>query len=201
MRIEKLETFIAENWMFVRLTTDNGLQGVGESTFFGWPQAAESVAKSFAEYLIGQDPLPVEQHWLYMFRNKNMRGMAIGGAKPSGRIAIKRGQLGQPPAERTPRPRAGARVFRLVFGSKSHRPLDGSAGGSVSLEYFPRARNRFCSRPVRARAGPTEPTGCARPAVPATPGRRKAGAPDRSAGSADRRDSAPGRRSPPPPGS
>lgn len=80
MRIETLETFIAENWMFVRLTTDNGLQGVGESTFFGWPQAAESVARSFAEYLIGQDPLPVEQHWLYMFRNKNMRGMAIGGA-------------------------------------------------------------------------------------------------------------------------
>jgi galactonate dehydratase len=38
------------------------------------------VAKSFAEYLVGQDPLPVEQHWLYMFRNKNMRGMAIGGA-------------------------------------------------------------------------------------------------------------------------
>ncbi|MSQ35317.1 MAG: mandelate racemase/muconate lactonizing enzyme family protein [Dehalococcoidia bacterium] len=80
MRIEKLETFIAENWMFVRLTTDDGISGVGESTFFGWPQAAETVAKSFSQYLIGQDPLPVEQHWLYMFRNKNMRGMAIGGA-------------------------------------------------------------------------------------------------------------------------
>lgn len=80
MRIEKLETFIAENWMFVRITTDSGLQGAGESTFFGWPQATEQIAKSFGEYLIGQDPLPVEQHWLYMQRNKNMRGMAIGGA-------------------------------------------------------------------------------------------------------------------------
>ncbi len=80
MKIEKLETFVAHNWMFVRLTTDTGLQGVGESTFFGWPNAAETITKSFSEYLIGQDPLPVEQHWLYMFRNKNMRGMAIGGA-------------------------------------------------------------------------------------------------------------------------
>jgi len=80
MKIERLETFISTNWMFVRLTTDNGIQGVGESTFFGWPAAAQTIAVSFKEYLVGNDPLPVENHWLYMQRNKNMRGNAIGGA-------------------------------------------------------------------------------------------------------------------------
>jgi len=80
MKIERLETFIAANWMFVRITTDNGIQGVGESTFFGWPAAAEAVAVSFRDYFTGNDPLPVEHHWLYMQRNKNMRGNAIGGA-------------------------------------------------------------------------------------------------------------------------
>ena len=79
MKIEKLETFVAVNWMMVRITTDNGIQGVGESTFFGWPGAARDVALSFEPYLIGQDPLRNEHHWNYMYRAKSMRGGAIGG--------------------------------------------------------------------------------------------------------------------------
>ena len=80
MRIENFETFISMNWMFVRITTEKGIQGIGESTFFGWPGAAREVAMSFKDYFTGNDPLPVENHWLYMHRNKNMRGNAIGGA-------------------------------------------------------------------------------------------------------------------------
>ena len=79
MKIEKIETFIAVNWMMVRVTTDNGIQGVGESTFFGWPGAAENVVLSFEPYLIGKDPLRNEHHWNYMYRAKSMRGGAIGG--------------------------------------------------------------------------------------------------------------------------
>ncbi|MBI4306218.1 MAG: mandelate racemase/muconate lactonizing enzyme family protein [Chloroflexi bacterium] len=80
LRIADFETFIASSWMFVRITTENGTRGVGESTFFGWPRAAEDVALSFRDYYIGNDALPVEQHWLWMQRNKNMRGGALGGA-------------------------------------------------------------------------------------------------------------------------
>jgi galactonate dehydratase len=80
LKIEAIETFIATNWMFVRITTDSGLTGVGESTFFGFPGAAKDVAESFGTYLKGQDPLNVEHHWLYMFRSRAMRGGAIGGA-------------------------------------------------------------------------------------------------------------------------
>ncbi len=80
MRIQELETFISENWLMVRLTTDNGLSGIGESTFFGWPAAVQTVVESFREYLIGNDPLPVEHHFNFMYRSKSMRGGAIGGA-------------------------------------------------------------------------------------------------------------------------
>ncbi len=80
MKIENMETFIAVNWLFVRITTDDGIQGVGESTFFGWPLAAEAVARSFEGYLIGKTPLSVEHHWNYMYRSRSMRGGAIGGA-------------------------------------------------------------------------------------------------------------------------
>ena len=80
MKIDSVETFIAHNWLFVKITTDNGLIGVGESTFFGWPEATREIVHSFRDYLVGNDPLPVEHHWLWMFRNKSMRGGAIGGA-------------------------------------------------------------------------------------------------------------------------
>ena len=80
MRIEQLETFISENWLMVRLTTDTGLSGVGESTFFGWPGAVQEIVESFRGYLVGNDPLPVEHHFNYMYRSKSMRGGAIGGA-------------------------------------------------------------------------------------------------------------------------
>lgn len=79
MRIDQIETFIAVNWMIVRITTDTGISGVGESTFFGWPGASENVVKSFSPYLIGADPLRTEHHWNMMYRAKSMRGGAIGG--------------------------------------------------------------------------------------------------------------------------
>ena len=79
MKIDQIETFIAVNWMIVRITTDTGISGVGESTFFGWPGASENVVKSFGPYLIGADPLRTEHHWNMMYRAKSMRGGAIGG--------------------------------------------------------------------------------------------------------------------------
>lgn len=80
MRIDQIETFTAVNWMMVRITTDDGVSGVGESTFFGWPGASENVVRSFESYLVGQDPLRTEHHWNTMYRSKSMRGGAIGGA-------------------------------------------------------------------------------------------------------------------------
>ncbi len=80
MKIESVETFIVTNWLIVRIRTDNGLEGVGESTFFGWPGATQDVVRSFESYLVGNDPLNIEHHWNWMFRNKAMRGGAIGGA-------------------------------------------------------------------------------------------------------------------------
>jgi len=80
VKIERIDTYVAHNWMFVEVTTDSGLKGVGESTFFGFPEATASVAKGFGERLIGEDPLRIEYHNLSLYRAYSMRGMAIGGA-------------------------------------------------------------------------------------------------------------------------
>ena len=80
MKIEKVETFVAHNWMFVQITTDSGITGVGESTFFGFPDATALVAEAFGKRLIGEDPARIEFHNLSLHRAYSMRGMAIGGA-------------------------------------------------------------------------------------------------------------------------
>ncbi len=80
MKIERIDTYVAHNWMFVEVTTDTGLKGVGESTFFGFPDATALVAESFGKRLIGQDPFRIEYHNLSLYRAFSMRGMAIGGA-------------------------------------------------------------------------------------------------------------------------
>lgn len=80
MKIERIDTYVAHNWMFVEVTTDTGLKGVGESTFFGFPDATALVADSFGKRLIGEDPFRIEYHYLSLYRAYSMRGMAIGGA-------------------------------------------------------------------------------------------------------------------------
>ena len=80
MRIETVETFIAHNWMFVRIRTNTGLEGIGESTFFAFPEAAASVVHRLAPKLRGMDPMRPEFVFLDLYRNASMRGMAIGGA-------------------------------------------------------------------------------------------------------------------------
>jgi galactonate dehydratase len=80
VKIERIDTYVAHNWMFVEVTTDTGVKGVGESTFFGFPDATALVADSFGKRLIGEDPSRIEYHYLSLYRAYSMRGMAIGGA-------------------------------------------------------------------------------------------------------------------------
>jgi galactonate dehydratase len=80
MRIDQVETFTAGGALYVRLTTDTGVQGIGESTCFGWPVAVEEVVRSFRSYLVGADPFDVEAHWLHLYRTLCFRGMVVVGA-------------------------------------------------------------------------------------------------------------------------
>jgi galactonate dehydratase len=80
MRIEKVEAIPAVGACYVRVTTDDGTTGVGESTFFAWPTAVAELVSAFGDYLVGKDPLDVEHHWLAIYRNLSFRGMAVSGA-------------------------------------------------------------------------------------------------------------------------
>jgi galactonate dehydratase len=88
MKIELVENILAGRWHFVRITTDTGVVGVGESGFWGYPEASERIVDTWRSYLVGKDPLTIEHHWQYLYRNSHFMGSAVGGALGAVDIAL-----------------------------------------------------------------------------------------------------------------
>ena len=80
VRIETIEVVAAHSSVFVRITTDNGVIGIGESTAFAFPLAVVEVVSALRSSLIGADAFEVGRHWLRTYRAMGWRGLALGGA-------------------------------------------------------------------------------------------------------------------------
>ncbi len=79
MKITDIETIAVDRYLFVKVHTDEGLTGLGESGAWGYLEASASAIETFKRYLIGQDPLRIEHHWQYLYRWSHFRGAAIMG--------------------------------------------------------------------------------------------------------------------------
>lgn len=78
MKIARIEQFFPRPRMrLVKITTDNGLVGWGESTLEGKPKSTMGAVDELSEYLIGKDPLLIEHHWQHIYRSAFFRGGAI----------------------------------------------------------------------------------------------------------------------------
>ena len=88
MKIERVESILAGSSQIVRIITDNGLVGVGQSACWGYLEATDSVVKKFADYLVGKDPLDIEHHWQYLYRMGPFRGSVLSGALSAVDIAL-----------------------------------------------------------------------------------------------------------------
>ncbi len=79
LRITDLKTFLVdggkdENFVFVKLYTNQGITGLGEGTL---PNKGATVAAAIEEhkrYLVGKDPTEIERHWRGMFIGPRYRG-------------------------------------------------------------------------------------------------------------------------------
>lgn len=80
MEITDIRTRPVDRWLFVEVETDAGIIGIGESGTWGFLEASEGAIETFKRYLIGKDPLRIDHHWQYMYRNAHFRGAAIMGA-------------------------------------------------------------------------------------------------------------------------
>jgi len=58
----------------VKITTDTGIVGWGETTLEGKPKSTVAAVEEMAEYLVGKDPLRIEHHWQHIYRSAFYRG-------------------------------------------------------------------------------------------------------------------------------
>ena len=87
-KIERVESLPIGGGYYVRIYTDDGLVGVGQSAAWGYPAAVDQVMQTFAQYLVGQDPMRIEHHWQYLYRLAPFRGNIVSGAVSAVDIAL-----------------------------------------------------------------------------------------------------------------
>ena len=93
MKIEKVEglligsDLLGANYV-VRITTDTGITGVGQSGAWGFPDATQKIVEQYSEWLVGQDPLRIEYIQQYLYRMRPFRGNLVSGALSAIDIAL-----------------------------------------------------------------------------------------------------------------
>ena len=78
MRVTDVKTFAVDcyrtNWVFVKVYTDEGIDGVGEATLEYKEHALIGAVEHIKEYLVGKNPLDVQAHWFHIYRDAYWRG-------------------------------------------------------------------------------------------------------------------------------
>ncbi len=93
MKIKTLETFLANagqrNYLFVRLTTDTGLTGIGEATLEWQERAVEVLLNEWvASRILGKDPFDIEAVVGGMIRDQYQGGSTVMTAISAAEIAM-----------------------------------------------------------------------------------------------------------------
>jgi len=88
MRIAEVESRVVGDMHFVRVRTDNGLEGIGQSACWAYPAAVHAVVQTFVPTLIGLDPLETERIWQRLWRMGPFRGSVISGAVSAVDLAL-----------------------------------------------------------------------------------------------------------------
>lgn len=78
MKIRNLELFkVPPRWLFLKITTDEGLVGWGEPVVEGRARTVEMAVQELSDYLLGKNPLHIEDHWQTLYRGGFYRGGPI----------------------------------------------------------------------------------------------------------------------------
>lgn len=88
IQIEAVDTVVAEKWLFVLVTTENGLTGVGEGGLWVMPAVSEAAVLAIRPALIGRNALAPAEIWQNVYRYSHFRGAALGAALSAVDIAL-----------------------------------------------------------------------------------------------------------------
>ena len=88
MKIEAVDSRVIGPTHYVRITTDDGIVGYGQSGCWAYPSAVHAVVTAFTDYLIGVDPRTIEHHWHHLYRMGPFRGAVLTSAVSAIDIAL-----------------------------------------------------------------------------------------------------------------
>lgn len=81
MKVTDIKTFVVDcfrtNWVFVKVYTNEGIDGVGEATLEYKEKSLIGAVEHIKEYLVGKNPLDIEKHWHDIYRDAYWRGGAV----------------------------------------------------------------------------------------------------------------------------
>ena len=77
MKITDIKTYVIDcyrtNWVFIKIFTDEGITGVGESTLEYKENSLLGAIEDLKGDLIGKNPINIEEHFYHMFRDSYWR--------------------------------------------------------------------------------------------------------------------------------
>ncbi len=77
-RIDRFDLFkVPPRWLFLKITTDEGVEGWGEPVVEGRAETVAAAVREMGEYLVGADPTRIEDLWQTLYRGGFYRGGPI----------------------------------------------------------------------------------------------------------------------------
>lgn len=75
MKITEMKMYqVPPRWLFLKIETDENICGWGEPIVEGRASTVQAAVEEMKTYLIGKDPLKIEDHWQVMYRAGFYRG-------------------------------------------------------------------------------------------------------------------------------
>src|SRR5690625_4514532 len=68
---------VPPRWLFLKISTDEGIVGWGEPIVEGRAETVKAAVKELMSYLVGKDPFRIEDHWQMLYRSGFYRGGPI----------------------------------------------------------------------------------------------------------------------------
>jgi galactonate dehydratase len=85
VKIEQIETFLVPpRWLFVKVSTDEGISGWGEATLEGRSDTVRAAVHDLEDLLVGRDPRRIEDHWQVMSKSGFYRGGPVFSSAVAG---------------------------------------------------------------------------------------------------------------------
>ena len=127
-------TPLTNRGLLLQVETDAGLTGLGAPMNYEHGRTVERAILDMGDYLIGRDPLQIEDHWQTLYRSSYSRQMPILLAALSGIEMACLDLLGKT---------ANLPVWQLLGGSVRERiRVYGAAGGATPEQAAQAARQR-----------------------------------------------------------